>query len=53
MHAASNGQLGAVDILLKHGADPNLTEDSSQTALMKAASNLDAGVVERLLKAKR
>jgi Ankyrin repeats (3 copies) len=33
------------------GADPNVGEDRGRTALMKAASSLDASVVKRLLKA--
>jgi len=38
MYASWNGGREAVQLLLKHGADPNLTDADGETALMAAAS---------------
>jgi uncharacterized protein len=44
--AARNGK--AVDILLRYGADPNLTQQNDITPLQAAVSNKDEGIVAAL-----
>src|SRR5437773_697584 len=39
MRAAKTGDVGAMRILLAHGADPTLTQNNHTTALMFAAGN--------------
>ena len=52
MAAARTGRLQAVSALLAHGADVNATETAhDQTALMWAAANRHAGVVQALIEA--
>lgn len=50
MIAAAKGHLEVVNILLKHGADPNLWNSNRATALYAAALNDHLAVVDRLIK---
>lgn len=49
MKAAEKGDLELVDILLRHGADPNLSNNSGEFALLLASQYGHDKVVERLL----
>ena len=49
MYAALSGELSCVQLLLAHGADPNLKNKQGKTALMKAASNNYPDIIAELL----
>ena len=49
--AAYNGSAGSVELLLKHGADPNALDDDGKSAMIYAAGRAYAPVVERLIAA--
>lgn len=51
--AASHGSTEAVRVLLEHGADPNVTNDSRQTAAMLALDSRDAEIRQFLEPGKR
>lgn len=54
-YAAQDGMLGAVNVLLRHGLDPNdrnQDDNAGDTVLMAAAKNGHTDVVKRLLEVK-